>query len=303
SPAVNPKAATYPDAMRADRADDYFGMPVADPYGRMEDVGSETVRKWIEAENQISFPYLAAIPARDSLLKRFRDLWDYERYALPTKKAGRYFYWHNDGLQDQSVLYLTESLQGQPRVLIDPNRLREDATDSVGSVEISHDGTLIAYSISDGGSDWKQWHIHDVDSSEDHPDLISGTKFTGISWSLDDKGFYYGRYPMSENGIADDQRQVAIYYLRLGDTQDEDDLVFGITDHDTRNPYGSVTDDGRCLVIQVSDKVDTNGVFYVPLDGSDRTVGRLFDTWDARYGVVDTDGDVFYVHTNRGAPN
>ncbi|MFQ5547233.1 MAG: prolyl oligopeptidase family protein [Woeseia sp.] len=294
---------TYPEAMRSDRVDDYFGVAVADPYRWMEDMESDTVRNWIEAENRISFPYLAALPARESLLKRFRELWDYERYGLPTKKAARYFYWHNDGLQDQSVLYLTESLRGRPRVLIDPNKLREDATDSVGSVEISHDGTLIAYSISAGGSDWKKWRIRDVASGEDHPDLIRGTKFTGISWSLDDRGFYYSRYPIAGDGIADDQRQVAIYYHRIGDEQDEDVLVFEITDHDTRNPYGSVTDDGRYLVIQVSDKVDTNGVYYMPLDGPDRTVGRLFDAWDARYRVVDTDGDIFYVHTDKGAAN
>lgn len=296
-------ALTYPHAMRSDQVDDYFGVLVADPYRWMEDIESEAVGKWIKAENEVSFPYLAAIPAREALIKRFRELWDYEKFGLPRHEAGRYFYWHNDGLQDQSILYVSDSLGGEARVLIDPNEFREDATNSVGSYEVSHDGSKIAYSVSEGGSDWKDWRVRNVESGEDYPDVITGTKFTPVSWSIDDKGYYYSRYPMVENAAADDNQQVAIYYHRLGESQDEDELIYEITDHATRNPYGTVTDDGRFLVIHVSDGFDSNGIYYMPLDDQERTVSRLFDEWDAIYSIVDTDGDTFYVHTNKNTPH
>ena len=296
-------ALTYPHAMRSDQVDDYFGVLVADPYRWMEDIESEAVGKWIKAENEVSFPYLAAIPAREALIKRFRELWDYEKFGLPRHEAGRYFYWHNDGLQDQSILYVSDSLGGEARVLIDPNEFREDATNSVGSYEVSHDGSKIAYSVSEGGSDWKDWRVRNVESGEDYPDVITGTKFTPVSWSIDDKGYYYSRYPMVENAAADDNQQVAIYYHRLGESQDEDELIYEITDHATRNPYGTVTDDGRFLVIHVSDGFDSNGIYYMPLEDQERTVSRLFDEWDAIYSIVDTDGDTFYVHTNKNTPH
>ena len=157
-------ALTYPYAMRSDTVDDYFGVLVADPYRWIEDMESEPVRKWIEAENDVSIPYLAAIPAREALIRRFRELWNYEKFSLPRNKAGRYLYWHNDGLQDQSILYVSDSLEGEARVLIDPNEFREDATNSIGSYEVCHDGSEIAYSVSEGGSDWKDWRVRNPSS-------------------------------------------------------------------------------------------------------------------------------------------
>ena len=299
-------ALTYPDAARSDHKDDYFGEVVADPYRWMEDLNSDEIAAFVEAQNEIAIPYLEAIPARERAARRMDELWSFERYRVPVSEGGRYFYRRNDGTQDQDVLYVTEDLSGEARVLIDPNTFSDDATIALSSFSVSPDGTLVAYSTSDGGSDWKTWHVRDVSSGKDLPDPIDGTKFTGVSWDRDSGGFYYSRYPWVEGGAegeANDDLQVKIYHHDIGDPQSSDELIFEITDHDTRNPGAQLTEDGRYLIISVFDGYQANGLYYRDMDDQSGEVVRLFDDWDGLYYYLGNDGSRFYIYTTQGAPN
>ncbi|HEX6927854.1 MAG TPA: S9 family peptidase, partial [Gammaproteobacteria bacterium] len=244
---------TYPTAERGAAVDDYRGTAVADPYRWMEDLDSTPVKQWVDAQNALAGPYLEAIPSRQPIIDRMTALWNYERYDTPFKEGGHYFYSRNDGLQNHDVLYVTDSLDAPARVLLDPNALSEDGTVSVSQTVPDPSGALLAYSVSDGGSDWRQWRVRNIDTGEDLPDLLVHTKFTGVSWSRDGSGFFYSRYPLGESGQADDGKPVSIYYHEIGAPQSDDREVYALPNHDTWNPYGTVTEDGRYLVITVWD--------------------------------------------------
>jgi len=297
---------TYPSAARSDHEDDYFGESVADPYRWMEDLDSDKTAAFVEAQNEISIPYLETMPAREHVINRVNELWSYERYSVPTSESGRYFYRRNDGTQDQDVLYVAEELSAEARVLIDPNTFSDDATIALSSFSVSPDGALIAYSTSDGGSDWKTWHVRDVNTGEDLSDLIKGTKFTGVSWDRDSSGFYYSRYPWVEGAVgteADDNLQVKVYRHSIGDLQTADELVYEITDHATRNPGAQLTDDGRYLIIGVFDGYQANGLYYRDMTDQSGEVVRLFDEWDGLYRFLGNDGSRFFIYTTQDAPN
>ena len=299
-------ALTYPEATRSDHKDDYFGEVVADPYRWMEDLNSDEIAAFVEAQNEIVIPYLEAIPARERAARRIDELWSFERYRVPVSEGGRYFYRRNDGTQDQDVLYVTEDLSAEARVLIDPSTFSDDATIALSTFSVSPDGTLVAYSTSDGGSDWKTWHVHEVSSGKNLPDLIDGTKFTGVSWDRDSGGFYYSRYPWVEGGAegeANDDLQVKIYHHDIGDPQSSDELIYEITDHDTRNPGAQLTEDGRYLIISVFDGYQANGLYYRDMNDQSGEVVRLFDDWDGLYYYLGNDGSRFYIYTTQGAPN
>ncbi len=292
----------YPAARRMEQVDTYFGVAVPDPYRWMEDLESVEVQDWVEAENAVSIPYLERIPAREEIKTRLTELWNYERFGIPFKEGGRYFFTRNDGLQDQDVLYVAESLEAEPRVLIDPNTFSEDATVALAAWSVSPDGRYIAYATSDGGTDWKSWHVRDVASGEELPDELVYTKFTGASWLPDGSGFFYSRYPVGPDGKGNDQAQVKVYFHRLGTAQDEDRLVYAVEDSETRNPYGTVTDDGRYLILDITEGYNANGVYYMDLGSGSRRAVRLLDEWDALYSFVGNDGPVFFFLTNREAP-
>ena len=293
---------TYPETKRQTHTDTYHGVEVADPYRWLEDLDSAETKTWVETQNALANPYLEAIPAREKIKQRLTELWNYERYGTPFKEGGKYFYSRNDGLQDQSVLYVADAIDAEARVLIDPNTFSEDATISLGNYSVSPNGRHIAYSMSDGGSDWKDWKVRDIATGEDLPDHITFTKFTGASWSKDGAGFYYSRYPQAEDGNGDDSQSVAIYYHRLGDQQNDDLFIYDITDHPRRDPDGTVTEDGRYLVISAGEGYNENGVYYIDLQNPDTEIVRLLDAWDALYFFLGNDGPVFYFQTNLEAP-
>jgi prolyl oligopeptidase len=293
---------TYPETRRTDHTDDYFGTTVADPYRWMEDLEQPEVAAWVEAQNQIAAPFLGSLPGHGDIQSRLTELWNYERFGVPFKEGGLYFFTGNDGLQDQDVLYVTESLDAEPRVLIDPNGFSEDATIALADYSVSPDGRFIAYATSDGGTDWNTWQVRDVSSGEDLGEAVRFTKFTGASWLPDGRGFFYSRYPEGPDGQGDDQAQVEIYFHSVGTDQTEDEPVYSLEDSDTRNPYGTVTEDGRYLVINVSEGYDANGVYYRDLGAPSASVFRLLDEWDALYTFVGNDGPVFFFLTNRDAP-
>lgn len=300
----------YPAFARADHVDTYFGEAVADPYRAMENVDDPAVRAWVTAQNQLAEPYLSAIPARASLKERLTKLWTFERFGLPSRHGQRYFFQRNDGRQNQSVLYVADSLEATPRPLIDPNQLSKDATVSLASYDIAPGGELIAYAVSDGGTDWKTWRIRRVADGRDLADELHLTKFTGIAWMPDGRSFFYSRYPLRAGDktglVGDDRRQVAIYHHVVGQPQSADVQVYAVTDHATRNPYASVSDDGHWLVIGISDGFDRNAVHVADLKGWQPGQAlqpvRLLDRWDGQYGFLGNDDGLLYFQTTAGAP-
>lgn len=296
----------YPQTGRTAQVDNYHGVAVADPYRWLEATQDPATRRWVDAQNALAQPYLEAIPARERIKQRLSELWNHERYDVPVQRGGRYFFLRNDGLQNQSVLYVADSLNATPRVLLDPNKLSADATLAMGEFVPSPDGKRVAYSLSDGGTDWRTWRVRNVDTGMDLPDELRFLKFRDVAWTADSRTLYYSRYPQRADGSGDDSKQMALYRHTLGTQQADDPLVYAVTDHPTRYPYPFVSDDGRYLVMQVYDGSQSTGIYYQKLDASGLPAGgvvRLFDTFDAEYQYVAASGDVFYVRTNAGSPN
>jgi len=273
--------------------------------------GGVEVAAWVTAQNAVSEPYLNAIPAREAIKNRLTELWDYEQYGyswlseksrVPVKLGGRYFYVEKKGSQNQGILYWSESLDAAGKLLIDPNTLSADATASLADYSISPDGRFVAYAVSDGGTDWDTWHVREVDTGRDLPDLIGDTKFTGAAWLPDASAFYYSRYPKGADGKGDDQQQVSVYLHRLGTAQSEDALVYVTPENARHNPYATVSEDGRWLVYGISYGFDNNAIHVKDLSNPDAPVIRLFDKWDALYEFLGSEGSRLYFKTTLTAP-
>jgi len=292
----------YPDSERGAHVDSYHGTEVPDPYRWLEDLDSEQTARWVAAQNGLSEPYLEGIPKREGFKKRLTELWSYERYGLPFKEGGRYFFTRNDGLQDQDVLFVTDSLEGEPRVLIDPNSFSEDATVSLAAYEVSPNGKHIAFGTSDGGSDWKTWKIREIETGKDLADELKYTKFTDVSWARDGSGFYYSRYPVGPDGEADGSASVSVYLHRIGTGQDEDEFIYSLPAELAQNPYATVSEDGKYLVIPVSKGYKANAIYYKLLDRPGSEVEPLLDKWDALYEYLGNEGSLFYFETTNDAP-
>lgn len=296
---------SYPESKRTDHADTIHGVRVPDPYRWMEEVGSEAVKSWIEAQNDLTFDYLGRIAARDTIRGRTAELWDYERFGVPIKRGGRYFFTRNDGLQDQSVLYWMEAIDAEPRVLLDPNRLSEDGTVALTGYEISEDGNHLAYGLSAAGSDWQEWRVREVESGRDLDDHLKWVKFSGASWTHDGLGFFYSRYDEPEEGTQykDANYFQKLYYHRVGTAQSEDELIYHRPDHKDWGFHGGVSDDGRYLVVSVTKGTHReNGVFYRDLEAESAELVELLDRFDAKYSFVGNDGPIFYFMTDLDAP-
>jgi len=300
--------ASYPDAARAPVEEDFFGTPVADPYRWMEDMDSDQTHQWIQAQNQLTMPFLERLPKRNQIKNRLTELFEYERYSAPSKVQGRYFYSYNPGLANHDVVYVTDSLEGEGRVLIDPNTFSDDGTVSLAGTEVSPDGSLVAYAKSDGGSDWRDWFIREVESGKDLGNRITYTKFTGISWLPDGSGFYYSRYPEGEGGQGDDSKQVSVYYHEVGTPQSDDRLVYDLTDMPKHrdlapDPYAEVSEDGNYLVITVSAGYHENQVHVLDLREPAAEPVELVGEWKALFGFLGNDGSTLFFETTLDAPN
>jgi len=294
----------YPQVRRVDQVDDYHGTKVADPYRWLEDTDSADTHAWVEAENKLTFSYLDKIPYRQPIHERLTKLWNYERYTAPRQEGGRYFYDHNNGLQNQNVLLVAESLSAEPRLLLDPNLLSADGTIAVSDTAISDNGKLMAYGIATSGSDWNEWHVRDVDTGKDLPDDIKWVKFSGASWTKDNKGFYYSRYDEPKGASMRDTNYFQkLYYHRLGTAQAEDKLIYERPDNKEMGFAGSVTDDGHYLIISVWQGTSPkNRLYYKDLTQNDSPVVKLLDDFDAQYQFIDNDGSVFWFQTDLDAP-
>jgi prolyl oligopeptidase len=314
APSVAPGAdgLRYPAAARVDHVDDYHGLRVADPWRWLEDLGSPAVSAWVEAQNALAQPWLEAIPQRARILGRLKTLWDYDQYGypwlegrdrVPLRRGGRYFFVEKRGLQDQGVLYWLPAPEAEPRVLIDPNTLSADGTVSLSDFVVSPDGRFVAWATSDGGTDWDIWRVREVDSGRDLGEEIRRTKFTRVAWTPDAGAFYYSAYPALSDGRGDDQRQVRVYRHRLGTPQSADELVYEVADHPRRNPYAEVTDDGRWLLLRLTDGFQANAYRVMDLQAPGAGVRPLLDAWDGLHEYLGSVGDLLYFQTTAGAPN
>jgi prolyl oligopeptidase len=292
---------------KVDHVDSYHGVEVADPYRWLEeDVReSDRVRRWVESQNAATFSYLGTIPERDPIAARMRELWNYKRFGLPVRKGGRYFYRYNDGLQNQDVICVQESLDGEPRLLIDPNEWSEDGTVALAAFFPGPDGRHVACLIQDGGSDWNIARVVEVATGAVRPDELAWLKFTGLSWAADGSGFYYSRYPDTDREdrfLALNLNQ-AVYFHRLGTTQSEDELVYARPDHPDWGYSAAVTDDGRHLVITVWKGTDDRfQIVHRDLTRRDSGPEMIIEGFDYRYELAGSIGDELFFRTNNAAP-
>jgi prolyl oligopeptidase len=296
----------YPQAHKGDVVDDFHGTKVADPYRWLEDSDSPETVAWIEEQNRLTFGFLEKIPERDSIRSRLTQLWDYEKFGLPFRKADRYFLTRNDGLQNHFVLYTMDSPEGDPRMLLNPNEWSEDGTVSLAGLALSEDSGLMAFGKSTSGTDWSEWFVMDLETGETLDDHLRYIKFSGASWTHDGKGFFYSRYPEPEGdqSLEDINHYHQLHYHRLGTPQSDDELVYHRPDEKEWGFGGFVTEDGDFLIISVWKGTHReNQVFYRDLRDPDSDVVELIAGFDAHYGFIGNDGDTFWFVTDLDAPN
>ena len=295
----------YPKPKKVEQIDEYHGVKVADPFRWLEDPDAPESRAWIEAQNKITFDYLSKIPQREQIRQRLTQLWNYEKYSAPFKEGNRYFYYKNDGLQNQSVLYVTESVMDKGRVLIDPNKLSAEGTVALNGISISDDGKLMAYGLASAGSDRTEWRVKNVDTGEDLADVLPPARQGVSSWTKDGKGFFYSRFPQEKTGteIRDISFNQKFYYHKLGTPMSSDVLVYERPDDKEYFVGGGVTDDGRYLVIYVGKGTSPkNMLYYKDLSKPDSQIMPIVDKIEADYTVVGNDGSTFFIKTDKNVP-
>lgn len=295
----------YPTSPRQNVVDQIQGIPIPDPYRWLEDDHSPQTEAWVTAQNELTFKYLAGISARTRILGRMTELWNYEKYSIPFERGGRYFFTRNKGLQNQALLYWLDRLDGDPRLLLDPNTFSVDGTIALSSVAISQDGRRVAYGLSGAGSDWVEIHIRQVDTGEDLPDLVKWVKFSGPSWTANGNGFFYSRYdtPVEGSDFKSQNYFHKLYYHKLGQPQSADRLVYQRPDQKEWLFIGEVSDDGHYLIITVSQGTQVeNAIFYQDLAIPESPVIELLSAFDAEYLFLGNDGTRFYFRTDLDAP-
>ena len=298
-------AVSYPASKKVDQQDNYHGTMVADPYRWLEDANSEETKAWVVEQNKVTQAWLAQIPQREAIKARLTKLWNYERYGVPSKKGGRYFYSRNDGLQNQAVLYTAKTLSETPRVLLDPNTMAADGTVALAGMAVSPNGKFLAYSTAASGSDWNEIKVRDIESGKDMADHIKWVKFSNTAWAADGSGFYYSRYdePTEAAKLAGVNYFQKVYFHKLGTEQGADALVYHRPDQKEWGFGAEVTDDGRYLVINGSHGTEQkNRVFIKDLKAKDAQVVGLLEAFDASYNFIDNEGPVFYFLTDKNAP-
>ena len=293
----------YPQTRKDSVVDTYFGTEIADPYRWLEDDRSEETGAWVKAQNEVTFSYLDQIPYRDSLRQRLEQLWNYEKVGSPFKEGEYTYFYRNDGLQNQYVVWRKKG-DGEAEVFLDPNTFSEDGTTSLASLEFSKDGSIAAYSISEGGSDWRKIIIIDAKTGKALEEPLVDVKFSGISWK-GNEGFYYSSYDKPEGSeLSAKTDQHKLYYHKLGQPQSQDRLVFGGTAEEKRRYVsGSVTEDDRYLVISGATSTSGNDLYIRDLTKADAPLVQVLGDFDSDTYVLDNQGSTLYLVTNRNAPN
>jgi prolyl oligopeptidase len=298
------KKLQYPPTKKIQQLDDYHGTSVSDPFRWLEDTDSPETKDWITAQNKLTQSFLKDIPSKDNIKQRLTDLWDYKRSYAHRKFGDRYFQLCNDGLQNQDVLYTMDSLTGEKKVLLDPNKLSHDGTLALTSWEISKNGDLIAYAISDSGSDWQTWRVRDVNTKEDLSDLIEWSKFSSITWLPDSSGFYYSRYdaPLQGEDYQSINQDQIVHFHRLGTLQSDDPLIYQRPDQPEWGFDGRLSDNGKYLLFNVSQGTDRrNRFFFQDLMSNSKTI-ELITELESSFTFIGNDGEIFYFHTDNNAP-
>jgi prolyl oligopeptidase len=298
----NAMALNYPDTKTVEQNDNYFGTEVSDPYRWLEVDTAAKVEAWVKDQNEVTFGFLENIPYREAIRQRYEELFNYPKLSSPFKAGDYYFFYKNDGLQNQSVIYVQEGLEGEPEVFIDPNALSKDGTVSINLIGFSEDNQYVAFSRSDAGSDWQQIRVMEIATKKEMPDVLEWVKFSGASWWKD--GFFYSRYPKPAPGmeLSGDNKYHSVYYHKLGTPQSEDELIY----RDDENPniyhFGGVTEDKNYFILYKQPGTDGFATYYKDLNAGDDFV-ELFGGYENKSSIVHSLGDRFLVRTNIGAPN
>ena len=300
----NQSKLNYPETKKVDTLTDYFGTKVKDPYRWLEDDRSEETENWVKRQNEVTFDYLENIPYRNKLKDRLTKLWDYEKLSAPFTEGGKIYFFKNDGLQNQSVLYRRESEEAEAKVFLDPNKFSEDGTTSLAGMSFSEDGKKLAYAISEGGSDWRKIIVMNADDKKILGDTIKDVKFSGISWK-GNEGFYYSSYDKpdgSELSAKTDQHK--LYYHKLGTPQSDDQIIFGNSEAQKRRYVGgSVTEDNRYLIISARNSTSGGELYMMDLQKENPELVTILDNQDTDSYVIENEGSKLFIVTNLDAPN
>jgi prolyl oligopeptidase len=301
---VKPK---YPETNRKEVIDDYHGTRVPDPYRWLEDDVrvNKDVAEWVAEQNKVTSAYLNSIPEREPIKKRLTELWNFERFSPPSKHGTRYFYTKNDGLQNQSVLYVQEGLDAPAKVLIDPNTWSKDGTIALAETAISDDGESLAYAVADAGSDWRIWRVMEVSTGKLLPDELRWVKFSGATWTKDNKGFFYSRFdePAPGQKFQSLNLNQKLYYHRLGQPQSKDVLVFYRPDQPKWSYSADVTEDGKYLVIAARVGTDPRyRIMIKDLEDPYAAPWELVPDFENLYNLAGNDGPRLFFHTDLNAP-
>jgi prolyl oligopeptidase len=297
----------YPVTKKTGQVDTYHGQEVADPYRWLEDIDSADTAAWVKAQNEVTQAYLEKIPGRDRLVARATEIWNFNRWGVPSREGKQWFWFKNDGLQNQSVLYIGDKPDSEGRALLDPNSLSTDGTVALKDTAFSADGKFMAYGLSSGGSDWEEWRVLDVAKGEPTEDVLKWVKFSAVDWSRDGKGFWYSRYdePQGENALKAKNEYQKLYFHKRGTPQSDDVLVYERKDQPDWSFGADASDDGRYLVISVSRGTEQkNLVLYKDLKakGKAAEIKELISEWKAEYEFLGNVGSKFYFRTDDGAP-
>lgn len=299
---VEVAALTYPETAKVDTVDNYFGTEVPDPYRWLEDDQSEQTAEWVKGQNKVTHGYLSHITFRDKIKDRLESLMDYERVYAPTLHGDYYYYYKNDGLQNQNVLYRSTEIGGESEVFLDPNTFREDGTISLGGTSFSEDGSLFSYTISEGGSDWRKAVIISTESKLQIDDTLKHIKFSGMSWKRNE-GFYYSKYDAPKDGdeLSGVNSKRKLFYHMIGTSQSEDELIYE-PENEKAGANGYLTENDRYLILSISEGTSGNKLYVKDLS-TDNGFVTLVDHLDNDQYVVDSREDKILVHTNIDAPN
>ena len=300
--ACNQQGIQYPETKKVDVTDHYFGTEVADTYRWLEDDNSPETKEWVKNQNDVTFNYLEQIPFREKIKERLTNIWNYPKISAPHKTGGKYFISKNDGLQNQSVIYVKDKLDGEEKEILDPNKLSEDGTVALATYTVSKDGKYMAYAISRGGSDWREIFVKEIETGKDLKDHIKWAKFSGISWYND--GFYYSRYnePKEGDELSGENLNNKLYYHEIGTKQDEDILTYEEPENPERSFHANITEDKKYMVIAVTESTSGNALYYKNLEKKDPELVKLVQTFDNDIHVIDHINGKFYVVTNKNAP-
>ncbi|NVK28603.1 MAG: S9 family peptidase [Flavobacteriia bacterium] len=300
----NDKNSMYPDTRKGEVVDEYFGTKVEDPYRWLEDDESAETADWVARQNEVTFAFLDSIPYRQALVDRITELWNYEKFSAPFER-GEYIYWHkNDGLQNHSVLYRKKGEEGEAEVFLDPNTFSEDGTTSLAGMSFTKDGSLIAYQISEAGSDWRKVIILEAETGRQLEDTLMDVKFSGLSWR-GNEGFYYSSYDKPEEGsaLSGMTQYHKLFFHKLGTPQENDELIFGGEEAGYRYISGGVSEDQTVLAISAAKSTSGNNLFLLDLTNPDAEIVQVTEDLKYEQDLVHVQNGTLYLSTNRDAPN